>query len=46
MTPKQVADRLTKLIKKYGGWIDEYDDEVIRFPTPYQKEQFLKEWEA
>ncbi len=46
MTPKRVADRLAKLIKKYGGWIDEYDDEVIRFPTPCQKEQFLKEWGA
>lgn len=46
MTPKQVADRLAKLVKKYGGWVDEIDPDVIRFPTPHQKDQFLKEWEA
>lgn len=30
-----------KLVKKHGGWIE--DDEVARFPTPHQKDQFLKE---
>lgn len=33
---------LTALIKSFGGWWDEMDSEVARFPTPYQKTEFEK----
>lgn len=46
ISPKEVAKRLSDLVKKHGGWIDEYDDEIIRFPSPHAKAQFEKEWMA
>lgn len=33
---------IARLILKYGGWLDENDNEIIRFPTPHAKDQFLK----
>lgn len=30
---------LNALVKRFGGW---WDDEHIRFPTPHQKDEFLK----
>lgn len=36
--------QLNALVKKHGGWWEEGNDEhVARFPTPYDKEQFLAE---
>jgi hypothetical protein len=32
-----------KLVKKYSGWTEKG---IARFPSPYLKEQFLKEMEA
>jgi hypothetical protein len=29
-----------KLLKKYRGWTE---GEILRFPSPYLKDQFLKE---
>lgn len=40
----RAAVLLAKLINKYDGWVDEQDSDMIRFPTPYQKDQFLKEY--
>ncbi len=36
MTRKQ----LTRLIEKFGGWWDEYDREVARFPSVEAKQRF------
>jgi hypothetical protein len=33
------------LIRKHGGWLDEVDNEVVRFPTVYAKERFERELE-
>jgi hypothetical protein len=36
---------LARLIVKHGGWIDENDDEIIRFPTPHALAMFERELE-
>jgi hypothetical protein len=36
--------QLNALVKKHGGWWEKGNEErVARFPTPYNKEQFLTE---
>lgn len=45
-------DRIVKghsialLIRKHGGWLDENDNEIVRFPTPHALAMFEKELEA
>ena len=34
---------LANLIHKHGGWLDDNDKEIIRFPTPHAMAQFNKE---
>lgn len=34
------------LIRKHGGWLDENDNEIVRFPTPHALAMFEKELEA
>lgn len=37
--------KLANLIAKHGGWLDENDDEIIRFPTPHALAMFQLELE-
>ena len=37
---------LADLIDQFGGWLDENDDEVVRFPTPDHREKFLTALDA
>lgn len=37
--------KLANLIAKHGGWLDENDDEIIRFPTPHALAMFQQELE-
>lgn len=34
---------IARLITKHGGWLDDNDPEIIRFPTPHALAQFNKE---
>lgn len=34
------------LIRKHGGWLDENDSDVARFPSPHAKAMFERELEA
>ncbi len=35
---------IKKIAKKYDGWIEgSKSDFTVRFPTPHQKDQFLRE---
>lgn len=36
---------LANLIVKHGGWLDENDEEIIRFPTPHAMAMFERELE-
>lgn len=31
----EIAFHLAHLIVKHGGWLDENDSEVVRFPSPH-----------
>jgi hypothetical protein len=37
---------IARLIKKHGGWLDDNDKEIIRFPTPHALAMFEKDIEA
>jgi hypothetical protein len=48
MTDKDLISKgvkLANLIAKHGGWIDENDDEIIRFPSPHALLMFQLELE-
>lgn len=48
MTDKDLIAKgvsLANLITKHGGWLDENDDEIIRFPTPHAMAMFERELE-
>ena len=36
---------IAKLIIKHGGWLDDNDKEIIRFPTPHALAMFEKDME-
>lgn len=35
---------VTKIIKRFGGWWDENDREVARFPSPHLKDKCSREF--
>jgi hypothetical protein len=37
---------IANLIRKHGGWLDENDQDVVRFPTPHAKAKFEEELDA
>ena len=37
---------LANLIRKHGGWLDDNDSDVVRFPSPYAKARFEEELDA
>ena len=37
---------LALLIRKHGGWLDDNDKDVVRFPTPHALAMFMKELEG
>jgi hypothetical protein len=43
LTAKGVS--LALLISKHGGWLDDNDKDVIRFPTPHAMAMFERELE-
>jgi hypothetical protein len=34
---------IARLITKHGGWIDEVDEEIVRFPTSHAMAMFNRE---
>ena len=38
-----MGHNIARLITKHGGWLDDNDKEIIRFPTPHALAQFNKE---
>ena len=36
---------IANLIRKHGGWLDDNDKEIIRFPTPHALARFEEELE-
>ena len=36
---------IARLIKKHGGWLDDNDKDIIRFPTPHAMASFEKDLE-
>lgn len=41
-----MGHNLANLIVKHGGWLDENDNEIVRFPTPHAMAMFERELEA
>lgn len=37
---------IANLIRKHGGWLDDNDESVVRFPSPYDKARFEEELDA
>lgn len=37
---------IANLIRKHGGWLDDNDKEIVRFPTPHALAMFERELEA
>lgn len=37
---------IANLIRKHGGWLDDNDNEIVRFPTPHAMAMFERELEA
>jgi hypothetical protein len=37
---------IARLIKKHGGWLEDNDKEIIRFPTPHALAMFEKDLET
>ena len=37
---------IANLIRKHGGWLDDNDSDVVRFPSPYAKARFEEELDA
>lgn len=41
-----MGHNITNLIRKHGGWLDDNDSDVVRFPTAYDKARFEEELDA